>query len=208
MATPITTHVADALARLLEQLRGRPRVEGLVGALAGGVQVLEDQLAALPVGLSLAGAVGAQLDVLGAVVGIARNGVGDDAYRLLIRGQIGRNTSDSTTETILGLARTLFAASDVTVNAAFTPGHAHRMAPCTLALEIGNPGTSSTLWPICLRIIQQALAAGVALTWVDVHADADAFALAGSTPGKGLGDIRASGSGGALASLVQSTQAA
>lgn len=76
----------------------------LLIALMGEFQVLEEAINQLYTGYWIDEAVGAQLDVLGKIVGQARQGFSDADYRRLIRARISVNRSKGTIEDILKVA--------------------------------------------------------------------------------------------------------
>jgi hypothetical protein len=107
---PITDHAGRAVARLATQLRGKPKMQTLVRALARQAQEIED--AAWPILLeTVETAAGVQLDKLGRLVGQARSGRTDAGFRLWIRARVLLNRSSGTPEQILTLFTTLTAGS-------------------------------------------------------------------------------------------------
>lgn len=114
LATRITTHAADAVSRLVSQYKGSPRVAGLVDALMGEVQLLEDAIYDLDAARSLFGhPEGAQLDKLGELIGVERNGLSDATYLSVLRGAISENNSDGTSATVVRAAANLFQAQAI-----------------------------------------------------------------------------------------------
>lgn len=115
----ITDHAARAIARLLTQYRGAARLEAVVAAFADQVQAVEDAFADLLLARSLEAAAGAQLDVLGAILGEARQGYGDEAYRTHIAARVQTNRSGGTIPEVIAvmdsLALTVVDASATTV---------------------------------------------------------------------------------------------
>lgn len=108
MTTPkITTHIADAKARLLSQFKGKPRVEGLIESGAAGYQDIEECFFKMYYERAVNSAVGAQLDIVGEIVGQPRYGWDDDAYRVLIVGKIGANISKGTPEELISIFKML-----------------------------------------------------------------------------------------------------
>ena len=118
---PVT--VADALALFTSQYQGKPNLTAWATAL---LQPLADA-AACAAGMvsdfSLARATGAQLDVLGALVGASRN-VGfelstggslldDDHFRILLQATIAKNQWDGTIPSIYALWQSIFGDSSV-----------------------------------------------------------------------------------------------
>lgn len=107
MATKILDHTAQAIDRLLEQYKGKPRMEGLLTALVQEWQNIEDVLFGLPDDLKIATAVGIQLDLIGTIVIQERLGFSDDIYRALLQAKVGENVSKSTPENVIDVVKLL-----------------------------------------------------------------------------------------------------
>jgi len=93
--------VADGQRLLLSQFRNGSNVEDLLGALLAEAQLFEDACIPLIESFWLANATGWVLDQYGKLVGYERPSYGpayddDDAFRILIYGQIGANVSYGT----------------------------------------------------------------------------------------------------------------
>lgn len=110
----ITTHVDDAIDRLIEHFSGpdKPVLNGLLTTYAQGIQDLEDALWAMIYGRLLIaapgqahGAVGVHLDTIGRLIGAPREGLDDDTYRVLLLLTIRVNRSFGTTVDLLEIAR-------------------------------------------------------------------------------------------------------
>lgn len=99
-------HAARGVERLIERYR-RPRTSALLASWLGEVQAVEDALWQLLVERSIDTAEGAQLDVLGAIVGQPRRGMDDDTYRVWIEARNQVNRSSGTTSEMLSIARAL-----------------------------------------------------------------------------------------------------
>jgi hypothetical protein len=108
----ITDHADRALARLAMQHRGKTRTEALVRALAGSTQAVENVLAELLAERALSAAVGAQLDVLGVIVGVDRDGLEDNPFRVRINTRIRINRSSGTGNDILEVFRLVLPAGN------------------------------------------------------------------------------------------------
>ena len=105
MPSQITTHQSDAIDRLITQYKRQPRFEGFIDALAEQIQLLEDvSYNTNDQVLNIAVAVGAQLDAIGVIVGIARvSGQSDADYRIQLYIQIGKNTSQGGAEKLISI---------------------------------------------------------------------------------------------------------
>lgn len=99
---------AHGLARLIEQYKKKPRIEAILCALLDEVQEIEDAEWDLYTRRSIASAEGAQLDVLGAIVGRPRAGLDDEDYRAWIAAQIAANRSAGTAPELLHILRLIY----------------------------------------------------------------------------------------------------
>lgn len=96
-----------ALSRLLEQFKGKPRIEGVVRSYVKQLDNLEDAYFDLLNERSISTAIGSQLDILGALVNEKRLGRSDTVYRLAILTRIGINNSEGTPNQIMSLLKSL-----------------------------------------------------------------------------------------------------
>lgn len=103
MFTPIPNHVQQALSRLLQQYSKAVNIQGVLTAIISPLQLIESTLTDMNNLRYLSGAFGAQLDVIGVIVGIAREvGQSDADYLNAILGQISLNFSDGQPEEAIG----------------------------------------------------------------------------------------------------------
>jgi hypothetical protein len=105
--TPITDHKQRALDRLIEQYRDKPVIASIIGVFADQVQELEDIIQTLCTERTVAAADGETLDLLGDLVGIARQGFDDEFYRILIFVKIGQNVSQGEPERAISILKLL-----------------------------------------------------------------------------------------------------
>lgn len=99
MFSPIPNNIQQALARLLTQYSNAPNLQGLLKAMLSQIQGIEQVLTDMNNLRYIPNAMGAQLDLIGALVGIKRPpGASDAVYLQLIQGQIAINTSDGQPE--------------------------------------------------------------------------------------------------------------
>src|SRR5690242_14038772 len=75
--------------------------EKLVATLATPFQSIENMLQQLLTERSIDTAVGAQLDVIGRIVGQPRNGLDDESYRRYCRARIATNNSEGVMENLI-----------------------------------------------------------------------------------------------------------
>ena len=100
-------HAGEAEALLLEQFRDAAKLHALVRVLVAPLQELEQAAFEVMGAFDVDAAQGAQLDLLGGVVGMLRDGRSDIAFRAYVKAKILANASDGAVETILHIARTL-----------------------------------------------------------------------------------------------------
>lgn len=111
-ATPAVTtvaegdvdHVQEAIDRLPTQYTSDAGVTTLLAALARPAQALEDTLQDMLLNRAVDTAEGAQLDIIGKLVGQARGGQLDDVYRRYIRARIKTSRSKGIVEDLIRIA--------------------------------------------------------------------------------------------------------
>lgn len=151
-STHKTTHAAEALARLIERLKGQPRIAAIIEAFSAQTQGQEDSGWQLKVSRWVSSAAGAQLDGIGEIVGEPRSGKGDDIYRTYLTARILVNLSSGTADELLALALLLTSTGSSTL---------HEYYPAALLIDIGYE--SLDLTDPLLAILAQAKVGGVRL---------------------------------------------
>lgn len=96
---------ARASAALLEQFKRRPKVNALLGNYVAELQALEGAFYDIYASRNVNAAEGDQLDILGTIVGLARNGRTDVEYRVAIKSQVAINISSGTPDEIMDIMR-------------------------------------------------------------------------------------------------------
>lgn len=97
-------YASIAIARLTGQFQNSPKLQALMAAIVGPLTTLETDADAVIAERWINTAIGAQLDGCGAIVGEARQGRDDDAYRVAIKFRVFVNISKGTpTNQIRGL---------------------------------------------------------------------------------------------------------
>ncbi len=188
-STYISDHIARAKDRLIEQYKEKPKIEGLLEAIVKPLQELEDLFLALGTERWIDSAIGAQLDVVGKIVGALREvGQNDEDYRLAIKAQIIMNLNQGTPEEIIAAAK-FFIGSIFIWYLEVYPA----------AVDI----FSSTVIPEENRAkiraqLKKFLPAGVSLDSFGQFDEANPFIFSG---GSGFGDVNDADVGGLLADL-------
>jgi len=167
----IFTHTQDALARLLAQYVGMPRVQSLITTFSAQIQDLENAIYPLDEGRAFwngttTPAIGAQLDIIGSLVGINRNGLSDQQYILFIFGKIAQNYSDGTRPTMAVVVQNLFQAQISLIQDYY---------PAGLGVEAIGSEIPPSLYPIAKAIVEGALGAGIKLTYAAASQDTNVF---------------------------------
>lgn len=98
---PIKNHVEEGTGLLLDQFKGKPRIEAWLRSYLTQVQVFTDAVYDTIIKRLIDNAANAQLDAVGRIVGEDRKGRDDDLYRLFIRARIRINRSSGKTKDIL-----------------------------------------------------------------------------------------------------------
>lgn len=216
IVTQITTHLKDALARLLAQYQGKPLISGLITAMVQQVQDLENGIYPIDQGRQLAFAVGEQLDNIGTIIGLPRNGADDPTYLVLLLGTIAENNSDGTSAAMLNIVKTVFEASTVFIK---TPNSAGLGAPAQVAFGVGNPQISNKFYNLVQQIVVASVGAAIRVNYLSSFVATGAFAMAGpqawTAPGPpgftpspsqpwpfGFADLNNPNVGGAFATLI------
>jgi hypothetical protein len=118
-ATPVAAgavdHVQEALDRLPTQYTSDVGVTTLLAALAQPAQALEDTLRDMLLKRAVDTAEGAQLDIIGKLVGQARGGQDDGVYRRYIRARIKTSRSRGVTEDLITIAKLVVDDLDATI---------------------------------------------------------------------------------------------
>lgn len=103
-ATLTTERLAEAVGNLIDQFKGQPNIEAFIEAWAQQSQEVENAAFQVLLLTTLSGSEGVQLDGLGTIVGVEREGRTDADYRVRIGAQILLNNASGTIEDLLQLA--------------------------------------------------------------------------------------------------------
>jgi hypothetical protein len=155
-AEPKTTHTRD-VTRYITQFRGKPKLEAYAQSYLAEVQAIEDSLWDVYQVRDIDSATGVHLNILGAIVGRAREGRDDATYRLWIKAQILANVSSGTADEILEIVNILTGNRDATIRDASGAGSG---GPAAFYLRIFGT-TSADVGEAIASILHQAKPAGV-----------------------------------------------
>lgn len=188
----ITTHVDDAIERLPEQYRGKPKLEALLRGYAERTQTLEDVMFEVLRSGALVNAYGAILDQIGDIVDQPRGGRNDAKYKLRIVAKIGQNLSRGTAEDLIQIFKTLMQADRIHYTPSFPAGLN------LTAIGVDPVGTTDEV----KAAMEFSHAGGVAINLYSV-VDSISFSFQGDPDpnAQGFGDYNDSSVGGALATI-------
>ncbi len=96
MPSTLVDHPSEGVALLIEQYQNKPRMKGILTSYLDEIQELEVASYEVANGYFADSAVGAQLEVLGRVVGQPRRGLDDDTFRAFINARVAANISSGT----------------------------------------------------------------------------------------------------------------
>lgn len=175
----VASHAEAAIRRLAQYLRGdgvdpKPNVGKVLAALAASADELEAVFIALLEDRTIEEATGAQLDVLGAIIGQARGNLTDDAdYRPFVKARAYLNRSSGAPNEILGLFQILDAGGETRVIT--------DELPAGFVLIFGGVALSSDKAFTYLQLLRAAHPGGVraVMEWSEADSD-DTFTLDGS----------------------------
>jgi hypothetical protein len=193
----ITDHVAQGLALLLDQYKGKPRLAAFISSYLRRVQELDDAAWDTLIKRYIDDAEGAQLDGIGRIVGEQRQGKDDATYRLFILVRIRVNLSFGHADDVIDVLNLVEAADFLLVE----------YYPASMVVDFA---TMPAIAPVVLiALARMAKGAGVRLQLLygasEVGVDAFSF-CAGSgtetttTEGFALGD---ESTGGYLSGAIE-----
>lgn len=168
MALDVITDWVERLAgRLYQQFRGRVKLEALVALIGAQAQEIEDAGQELLTLFSIDQSEGAQLDLIGRIVGQLRAALDDATYRLYLRARIRANRSSGTKRDIYAVFYAMFGAGVLQV---IVDGY-----PAGFTLTIATPLTATEA-AAAIAMLIDAKGAGIrAVFQWQQSADADMF---------------------------------
>ena len=197
MIEQINYHVDQALARLLEQYKSKPRIKSVISSICTPIQGIQTVTNELNTLRTINGSVGQQLDNLGTIVGIQRGELTDAQYRLWIKAKVLINISDGEPEIVIQ-AYTLLTEGSTTYLTEFFPGAIGLMSDGVIP-----SGLESTV----AHLIKQCLSAGVRIDTLGYFSPINPFSFDGiiAPLGGGYGSIYDANIGGEFAGLYKIT---
>lgn len=195
----IASFVTRGLALVVTQLRGKTKFEALISSYLEEIDEIETALWQLQEERWLDTAEGEQLDGIGRIVGVRRNGT-DDHYRLRLRAQIQILLSSGTIPEILRIFRLLI---DSAATLRYTPFY-----PAAYQIRVGNQALEDYELIELSRALTETCPAGVnGQLLYQVSEDADTFTFStGSgleaSTAQGMGDTSNAATGGEFSGVA------
>lgn len=189
----VVDHINEAKGKLREMYKKKPNIEGLIDAIMGQLQPIEEALNGIATKTSIYDAEGVQLDLLGLLLDLERQGFTDELYRIRLLARIAQNVSKGTGEDIINVYKLLMRARYVQLEENYPAGVK------VTAVGANQIGDISDI---------KAATKGAALGGVSL----DTFAVVGNVPfcfaddtdplGQGWGDLNDPSVGGEWNSFV------
>lgn len=120
MITQKFTHVSEAIAKLIQQFKGKVNTEAFISIVAGQIQELENAFFEVLDETDIEVSVGEQLDGFGRFINLPRNGMSDTVYRAFLKAKRLVVRSTTTIEEIIAILDVL-TGSDKTLELTETP---------------------------------------------------------------------------------------
>jgi hypothetical protein len=165
-----TEHATEAIARLIQQYKDKPRIEAFINALSARVQDLEDTLYDILVESAIANATGTQLDDIGDIVGQQRQGMLDAEYRTFVRARVKANRSSGRLEELIEILKLILDGQTVPPTSSILTRDAY---PASVVIEA--TGVVSNTLIIWRDFLNRAKAAGIRLGFISNSEEDDAF---------------------------------
>lgn len=151
-------HQAAALKRLPLQFQGKPNIETLLKILVAPAQELEDVFWTLVYERTLAKAVelglDSVIDLIGKLVGEARQGRSNADYARFINARIVARKSNGLTEELITITMLVIANPDAYVHVQWTP-------PAAVIVRIDEVATADDVAAILIEFLKVSVSAGV-----------------------------------------------
>ena len=137
-----SSQATEAASRILQQDKANVGIQAMVAACGGNYQLLENSLWTLQTLRALANASGVQLDNIGTIVNLSRNGLADAQYQLWLQAQIMALSSGGQADTLLKIGALMLAGAWSIVE--FPPAAFVITAPPPFALAVTGAAILST----------------------------------------------------------------
>lgn len=173
----------------LAQFDEKTVLKAVTEVVADEVQEIHDALYQLLTEKNIDNAVGAQLDVIGRIIGRTRGGYGDVDYRSLLKLQIGINVSTGAPSALVPLIKEITGSTEVDLFEDFP-------AACSAVVNGNNIGSE------LLAQLELIGSAGVDMSIRPIYGD-DAFGFEDASNALGYGDVGDLNLGGQYVDFIE-----
>jgi len=184
--THITDYFERAQDRLISQFKEKPNINLLLSVMVQPLQEFENVLIEVLRDRWIDTAQGVQLDGLGKILGVERQGMTDDQYRDALRLQIGINTSTGIASVIIDIVGIITQSTLVEMSEYF---------PACIDIYVNGDNINDYI----VITIKRIIAAGVCLI---LRVGKDAFGFFGDPTAKGFNDVGYD-AGGGMVDLIE-----
>ena len=195
MVQKIDTHINDALSRVIEQYKCSEVMTSIITSLVEQIQIAEDSSFSLFNRLDILNSSGSNLDKIGEIVGLPRNGASDERYRLLLISKIGQNTSNGEPSKVISIYKLLSNSGNV---------HLQELYPAAISLTGDGDFNNSSPQEV-YDVIQSIVAAGVRVDALISYDPECFFVFEGDPEGQGFADDNQT-DGGCLATVLDTSK--
>jgi len=191
--TQINTHATDAFNRLITQYRDKKNISGILNVYASKIQEIENILFPMLSNRNLVNSEGIQLDNLGTILNLKRNGVEDSTYRIKLGSKISEHISEGTQEDVIQIFKILTGCDSVQY------GEVYPAELQMIAINADPIGSVSEI----RKAIKSAKPAGVAFPLLSItNSTPFVFESDPQSNGMGFGDYSDLEIGGNLADII------
>ena len=166
--TQVSSHTDELLSRVTSQFVGKENIGKLLKIIGEELDELEEVWFELLTDKSLRTAVGKQLDVVGVILNLTRNGMSDEDYRERLRYQIAINASNGTPDELISLTKVLTNVTTVKLEERF---------PAEVRLTLGGEFPTQAQVNALRDIIPVTVSPVQILMWGGDYDDTDLFVL-------------------------------
>lgn len=160
-----TNHAGIALSKLLSQFQNKPRITAVSNAFSKQFQAIEDAAwDLLTKRLLSSSTIGAQLDLIGRIVGRPRGGLSDDPYRVMLAVQVLVNHSSGTPDQIIAIVQKMLDAAGFVGNFHYRDG-----AKAEFTIDVHGAATfDPSVFTVVIRAARLAgVRSDVVFSWFD-----------------------------------------
>lgn len=212
MLTPVLTHSEDAINNLLFQYKGKPNLLALHQSLyADEIQELSNSAQSLSRRFNIDLSYGDNLDRIGEIIGLSRNGLNDIYYRQFLKAKALVNSSNGSINTIIRIVRYLTNADSIQLINGYEESTGSSAGYRLIITESSSSPIDPNQYSNIFNLILDATSLGIGLSSIIIENGEDNFSLGDLPVGpatevidiyRGLGDENNSITGGKFVTMI------